>query len=475
VVASPIPEGREIPNITSGFLNIFIFSPLARGQGAKGIIRYYSTVKGNIKNSEILALEHIKSGNVTTYLVINNILANQRVSISENKLKDLLKVKGVEVDLPVTDSKSFGELVGKSAYKGFFGVYLFIHKLTDQTYVGSSNLLRRRMDYYFKGDFPTPPGPRGPSAPCRQGGGGKFLPILRKEGLGTFKLVIFKLDNNIFNVKDALFLEQYFLLSKNSNLNTLKVVNFGPSAGKGVYVYNLDCSILYYHAKSQIELKRVLNVHPESCVKYVDTKNPYLNNFLLLSFPIPSALPSDKSVKEILYIMERERKALYTLGTRRSLSVLLEIREGNTFVDPKISGNKLEFSSLTLCIKYLRNLGIIIKRDTLSKYIKKAKVFHNFFCKYLDESLPADFEKLGLLIEEHKHSKKDSVNKPINKKNKPILVRSCVDNTEIATFTSITDTLRYFDDSLGIKLDRKTLNNRLTNGKEYKGFYFIYK
>lgn len=396
----------------------------------------------------------------TTYLVINNILANQRVSISENKLKDLLKVKGVEVDLPVSDSKFFGKLVGKSAYKGFFGVYLFIHKLTDQTYVGSSNLLRRRMDYYFKGDFPM---------------AGKFLPILRKEGLEAFKLVIFKLDNNIFNVKDALFLEQYFLLSKNSNLNTLKVVNFGPSAGKGVYVYNLDCSILYYYAKSQIELKRVLNVHPESCVKYVDTKNPYLNNFLLLSFPIPSALPSDKSVKEILNIMERERKALYTLGTRRSISVLLEIREGNTFVDPKISGNKLEFSSLTLCIKYLKNLGIIIKRDTLSNYIKKAKVFHNFFCKYLDEYLPADFEKLGLLIEEHKNNKKDSVNKPINKKNKPILVSSCVDNTEIATFASIMDTLRYFEDSLGIKLDRKTLNNRLTNGKEYKGFYFIYK
>jgi hypothetical protein len=391
VVASPTPEVREIPNITSGFLNIFIFSPLARGQGPKGIIRYCSTVKGNIKNPEILALEHIKSGNATTYLVINNILANQRVSISENKLKDLLKVKGVEVDLPVTDSKSFGELVGKSTYKGFFGVYLFIHKLTDQTYVGSSNLLRRRMDYYFKGDFPMT---------------GKLLPILRKEGLGAFKLVIFKLNNNIFNVKDALFLEQYFLLSKNSNLNTLKVVNLGPSAGKGVYVYNLDCSILYYHAKSQIELKRVLNVHPESCVKYVDTKNPYLNNFLLLSFPIPSASPSDKSVKEILNIMERERKALYTSGTRRSISVLLEIREGNTFVDPKISGTRLEFSSLTLCIKYLRNLGIIIKRDTLSKYIKKQKVFHNFFCKYLDESLPADFEKLGLLIEEHKSSKK---------------------------------------------------------------------
>jgi hypothetical protein len=317
------------------------------------------------------------------------------------------------------------------------------------------------MEYYFKDDLPMV---------------GKFLPILRKEGLGAFKLVIFKLDGNIFNTQDALFLEQYFLLSKNSTLNTLKVVNFGPSTGKGVYVYNLDCSIIYYHAKSQIELKRVLNVHPESCVKYVDSMNPYLNNFLLLSFPISSALPSDKSVKEILDIMERERQASYTLGTRRSISVLLEIREGNRFVDPRVSGNKLEFNSLTLCAEYLRNLGIIIKRDTLLKYIKKEKVFHNFFCKYLDKSLPADFEKVGLLIKEYKYSNKDSVvNKAINKKNKPISVRSCVDSTEITTFASIMDTVRYFEGSLGIKLDRKTLNNRLTNGKEYKGFYFMYK
>ena len=31
---------------------------------------------------------------------------------------------------------------------------MFIHKNTAQKYVGSSNLLRRRMDYYFKGEHP---------------------------------------------------------------------------------------------------------------------------------------------------------------------------------------------------------------------------------------------------------------------------------------------------------------------------------
>ena len=52
------------------------------------------------------------------------------------------------------DYNIFSRLTGNSSYKGHFGVYMFIHKSTGQKYVGSSNLLRRRMDYYFKGDFP---------------------------------------------------------------------------------------------------------------------------------------------------------------------------------------------------------------------------------------------------------------------------------------------------------------------------------
>ena len=89
---------------------------------------------------------------------------------------------------------------------------MFIHKNTGHKYVSSSNLLRRRMDYYFKGDFTLH---------------GKFLPLLHNEGLKAFKLKIFKLDSNKFSIQDALILEQYFLLNKNFNLNTLKVINAG--------------------------------------------------------------------------------------------------------------------------------------------------------------------------------------------------------------------------------------------------------
>ena len=355
--------------------------------------RSSNSIRSLVNNPESLALEHINSGKSTTSSVINKVLLNQNLSVTDSKLEELLKVKGIEMDLPISTSannKLLDQLTGKSKYKGFSGVYIFIHKDSDQKYVGSSNLLRRRMDYYFKGDFPLV---------------GQFLPLLHKEGLKAFKLIIFKLDSNKFSNQDSLILEQYYLLEKEFNLNTLRVVNAGSSKGDPIYVYDLACSTLYYHAKSKIELKRILKIHTETSKKYVDSKMPYLNKFLLLSYPIPTALISNISAKDLIDMMLKERQKNYTLGTRRSISVELEIKEGNTFVDSLHRGHTLNFNSLTSCVEYLRELGLTIKRDTLTKYIKDEKVFHNFLCKYSENTLPDNFEEVGLIIDEYKKLK----------------------------------------------------------------------
>ena len=420
-----------------------------------------SALKVPVNRPESLAIEHINSGEPTTFEVINKILLNQNLIITEGKLEQLLKVRGVEIELPVTteeDKKLLAQLTGKSKHKGYLGVYIFKHKSTGLKYVGSSNLLRRRMDCYFKGDFPV---------------AGKFLPLLRKEGLGAFNLKIFKLNRDKFNSQDALILEQYFLLSKEFDLNSLRVVNTGPSKGKGVYIYNISCSTLYYQAKSKIDLKRVLKIHPETCKIYVDSKIPYLKNFLLLSYPIPTASNSEISIQELAEKMQKERQNFYTLGTLRSIPVKLEIKEGNTFVDPSIVGHALNFDSLTSCIEYLREVGLIIKRSTLTKYIKIGKVFHNFLCTHSDNTLPDNFKEVGLIIDEYKNlkGKSDSEFLIANIKNKPLLAKK--ENFE-KEFESITDTVKYFK-VLGISLDRKTLNARLKDGKEYKGYYFSYK
>ena len=432
------------------------------------LARYFSTIKSlggyaprgvsEALNPEFLALEHMKSGKPTTSLVINKILLNQNLSVTDSKLEELLKVQGVEIDLDISkpeNSQVLSELTGKSKYKGFSGVYMFIHKNTAQKYVGSSNLLRRRMDYYFKGDFPLV---------------GKFLPLLYKEGLKAFKLIIFKLDSNKFSLKDALILEQYYLLNKEFNLNTLRVVNVGSSKGDAVYVYDLTCSTLYYKAKSRIELKRVLGIHTETSKKYVDSKIPYLNKFLLLSYPIPTASISNISVEELVNRMQKERQDMYKFGTRRSLSVELEIKEGNKFVGSGY-GYTLNFDSLASCVEYLKGLGLTIKRDTLTKYIKNEKVFHNFLCKYSKKALPENFEQVGLIMDEYKNLKIDTYLLKVNRKNKPLIVRG--ENFE-KEFESIMDTVKYFY-TLNIKLDRKTLDLRLKDGKIYKNYFFAYK
>lgn len=421
--------------------------------------RSFSSIRPLANNPEYLALEHINSGKPTTSSIINKVLLNQNLFVTNSKIEELLKVKGVELDLPISTTKNkelLAELTGKSKYKGFSGVYIFTHKSTGHKYVGSSNLLRRRMDYYFKGDFPLM---------------AKFLPLLEKEGLKAFKLIIFKLDSNIFSSQDALILEQYHLLNKEFNLNTLRVVNAGSSKGDAIYVYDLTGSTLYYHAKSNIELKRVLKIHPETSKKYVDSKLPYLNKFLLLSHPLPTTLTSNLSVNELVDMMQKGRRDTYSLGTRRSISVELEIKEGNTFVEYK--GKSLNFDSLTSCIEYLRELGLTIKRDTLTKYINNEKVFHNFLCKYSDKVLPDNFEEVGLIIDEYKKLKVSSglALLKANQKNKPILVKGHNLDKE---FGSITDTIKYFN-SLNINLDRKALYLRLKDGKKYKDYSFAYK
>ena len=104
------------------------------------VVRSYSN---KLFNPEQLALEYSNKGGVITASQINKILSNQKVSITEVKLKDLLKIDGVEFNLPITKTTeiAFNSLVGKSKHKGFAGVYVFIHIKTGSMYVGSSNLL----------------------------------------------------------------------------------------------------------------------------------------------------------------------------------------------------------------------------------------------------------------------------------------------------------------------------------------------
>lgn len=79
--------------------------------------------------------------------------------------------------------------------------------------------------------------------------------------------------------------------------------------------------------------------------------------------------------------MQTYRNFAYDKGTRRSIPVTLEILPGNTLVDPCLIGYNLNFDSIKSCRKYLINLGLNIKKSTLSNYLKSGKVFNSFLLK----------------------------------------------------------------------------------------------
>lgn len=87
------------------------------------LIRFYSLVESLGNNPESVALEHINSGKPTTSLIINKILSNQNLVVTDSKLNQLLNVKGVELDLPIFTPENYlllDKLTGKSKHKGFF-------------------------------------------------------------------------------------------------------------------------------------------------------------------------------------------------------------------------------------------------------------------------------------------------------------------------------------------------------------------
>jgi GIY-YIG catalytic domain-containing protein len=97
------------------------------------------------------------------------------------------------------------------------GVYILTNKLTGEQYVGSSTNLVTRIRQYFI-----------PSTLIN----GKRLIIqsLNKYGIENFSLAVYKIDPNLFKTKIeplnyARALEQYYIFTQNSVLNTIKVVN----------------------------------------------------------------------------------------------------------------------------------------------------------------------------------------------------------------------------------------------------------
>ena len=237
----------------------------------KGLIRYKSTVAPLSNNSNTyrsikLINEHIKKGNTTTSEIINNVLINQKVSITQKELDKLLNLSKVKFDLPITKQtySALLVLVGKPQFRrSNAGIYIFTHMVTNSKYVGSSNDLSRRFKQYFEKNVLFN------NKSIRL-----LLPLIEKEGFEAFTLEIIVIPS-IYPKHSHCFLEQYYLLNKEFNLNTHKIVNFRVNQGYKIYLYDLDYKTLYYTSNSLNEFFADLGIHHSSYKKHIANDSPF--------------------------------------------------------------------------------------------------------------------------------------------------------------------------------------------------------
>jgi len=233
------------------------------------------------------------SGNNHSHItseVINKVLANQGVSITQKKLNILLNIKGVTFDLPF-DSQTFPALfglVGKPiSRRPKAGIYIFTHLATGRKYVGSSNSLSRRLEQYFNPN------------PLFYKEYGLLLPLIKKKGFSAFNLEVFVMPEELKSDYNYLFLEQYHLLDSDFNLNTQRVVNFRVNQGNTVYLYDFEGKILYYTATSLNVLKADLGVHHATVTECIKTGSLYLDYFIITDKLKPDANKAGLSLEEL--------------------------------------------------------------------------------------------------------------------------------------------------------------------------------
>lgn len=218
--------------------------------------RYYKRFYGvsPIASSLLYKRFYSSSSNRTLYKdyesitsdVLNSLLENQQISITEEELNKLKKISGVIFDLPLNEVTypSFESLIGRPNTRNpKTGVYIFTHKKSGSKYVGSSNSLSRRINQYFTFKH------------FNQENSGLLLPLFKKDRFESFNLSIFVIPDNlsVSPIKSNyfyLFLEQYYLLHEEFNLNTQRIVNFRINQGKSTYLYDLEGKILYYSSNS---------------------------------------------------------------------------------------------------------------------------------------------------------------------------------------------------------------------------------
>lgn len=309
-----------------------------------------------------LAIEHINSGTPTTSEVINSVLLNQKVSITQEELDRLLALPTVNFDLPIADQTfpALLSLIGKpGSRRSNAGVYVFSHKYSDKNYVGSSNDLARRFKQYFE-----------KNALFNNKDTGILLPMIEKEELKAFTLKVTVIPSSYHRYSHA-FLEQYYLLNKEYNLNTHRIVNFRVSQGFNIYLYDKDCKILYYSNNSLNAFCADLSIHHSSYKKHVANNSLLFDYFIISNDLVSEAVPAGLTELELRELID-ERRKMSLNKLHLSYGKRVEVLDSDT------NTTKIYDSSYKVATRF----GF--SRSSLRNYIASGKVYKNrYIFKYV--------------------------------------------------------------------------------------------
>lgn len=292
---------------------------------------------------------------------INKLVANQAVTITQAELDKLKEIPGVTFDLPLNDQtiEAFESLVGRPKSKLYkSGIYIFTHKPSGSKYVGSSNSLSRRLSQYF-------------TFTHLKQNSGLLLPLIAKEGFNTFTLEVFVMPPEFNSGYYFLFLEQYYLLYKDFDLNSQRTVNFRVTQGNGIYLYDAEGKTLFYSSRSINQMQSELRIHPNTINGCIKTGNKYLDFFIISDVELENTVKSDLLLEDLITLIEDKKDSFLKTTSTNKFSVAIIAKYEAT-------GEEFKFSSITAAITYLKDNDIKADRNVLSKYINSNKSYKGF-------------------------------------------------------------------------------------------------
>lgn len=317
--------------------------------------------RGPLLPAHRLAKGYINKGKRITAVEVNKVLAFANIAITQSELDEILNRARLEfsnLDSGTTRSDYFLQNIGTVRGKiQVPGVYIWTHLSTLEKYVGSSSALARRLTGYFNGTHKTT---------------GKFIPLLKSEGVGAFKLEVIPLIES-YEVNQELSLEQYFLLHPEFNLNTLKVVtDFSGARAKSLYMYTKDFKKLIYSSDVQEDFIFKLRVHHSIFSKSLKTGASYLDKYIFTDKPYVGAIETNMSETDVSIMLDNDRLEIQKAKGRK---VCIKAVDGN---------NTKLFDSISSCVTYLNTIAPSNK-TTLYRHINSGKPYQGYICQWVSE------------------------------------------------------------------------------------------